>query len=302
MTLHVFQAPTLARMPLSKPELAARAARAAAIAVIHAEEVDLLGRFPDEALTALKDEGLLGMMVPADLGGGGAGLGQVVDVCYALGRACASTAMIFAMHQIKAACLIRHATQEPWHAGFLCRVAEHQLLLASSTTEGQGGGDVRSSAAAVRREGDRIRLDRDATVMSYGAQADAVVTTARRHEEATASDQVLVVFERADYSLTPTVSWETMGMRGTRSAGFALQAEGDAAQVLTEPYAVIHARTMTPVAHLLWSAVWAGNRGFGGGAGPALPAQGGAQGRRPAAPRRAPLHPRRHRAAHPARP
>ena len=58
-------------MPLSKLELAARAARVAAIAVIHAEEVDLLGRFPDEALTALKDEGLLGMMVPADLGGGG---------------------------------------------------------------------------------------------------------------------------------------------------------------------------------------------------------------------------------------
>ncbi|MGC1304373.1 MAG: acyl-CoA dehydrogenase family protein, partial [Caulobacteraceae bacterium] len=215
--------------------------------------------FPHEALEALKAERLLGVMVPAELGGGGASVGQVLDICYALGRACSSTAMIFAMHQIKAACLIRHATHEPWHAGFLRKVAAEQLLLASSTTEGQGGGDVRSSAAAVQFDQDgRIRLERDATVMSYGAQADAIVTVARRDEDAAASDQVLVVFEKAAYALDPTLAWETLGMRGTCSAGFALKAEGVAAQVLAEPYAIIHAHTMTPTAHLLWSGVWAG--------------------------------------------
>jgi hypothetical protein len=31
----------------------------------------------------------------------------VVDICYALGRACAATAMVYAMHQTKVACLAR---------------------------------------------------------------------------------------------------------------------------------------------------------------------------------------------------
>ena len=258
-TVYALDTVTRIPQPIASAEIAARAARAATVAAAHAEAVDRDGRFPKEAFDALRAERLLGVMVPVELGGGGASISQVLDVCYALGRSCSSTAMIFAMHQIKAACLIRHAAHEPWHADFLSRVAANQLLLASSTTEGQGGGDVRSSAAAVQVSADdRILLERDATVMSYGAQADAIVTVARRDQDAAASDQVLAVLEKADYTLTPTLAWETLGMRGTCSAGFALKAGGDRAQVLAEPYAIIHAHTMTPTAHLLWSGVWAG--------------------------------------------
>jgi hypothetical protein len=84
----------------------------------------------------------------AEFGGGGASILDITDMCYALGRACASTAMIFAMHQTKVACLIRHGTGSAWHEMLMRRVASEQLLLASSTTEGQNGGNVRSSAAS----------------------------------------------------------------------------------------------------------------------------------------------------------
>jgi acyl-CoA dehydrogenase len=47
-------------------------------------------------------------------------------------------------------------------------------------------------------------------------------------------------------------------MRGTCSAGFTLRASGQADQVLPDRYEVIHAQTMTPVAHLCWGSVWAG--------------------------------------------
>ena len=57
---------------------------------------------------ALKAERLLGAMVPAKLGGEGAGVTELAEVCHRLGQGCASTAMIFAMHQIKAACLVNH--------------------------------------------------------------------------------------------------------------------------------------------------------------------------------------------------
>jgi acyl-CoA dehydrogenase len=47
-------------------------------------------------------------------------------------------------------------------------------------------------------------------------------------------------------------------MRGTCSAGFTLKAEGVGAQVLPEPYGVIHTQSMVPAAHLMWGGVWAG--------------------------------------------
>ena len=136
--------------------------------------------FPHEALEALKAEKLLGIMVPAALGGEEAGIADVADICYALGRACSSTGMIYAMHQVKAACIVRHGMDSQWHRDFMGRMVADQLLLASSTTEGKGGGNVRSSEAPVEHTSGRIVLVRDASVISYGAEADAVVTTARR--------------------------------------------------------------------------------------------------------------------------
>jgi len=157
-----------------------RAERVAAIAALHAEDVDREGRFPAEAIAAAKQEGLMGVMAPRSLGGEGAGLGEVADVCYTLGRACASTAMIYAMHQVKIACVVRHGLGAEWHETFIRRLIADQLLVASSTTEGSGGGNVRSSEGPIERDGDRISLVRDASVISYGVAADAVVTTARR--------------------------------------------------------------------------------------------------------------------------
>src|SRR4051812_14980170 len=241
-----------------KLDLKGRASQVAEIARQHAADVDASARFPSEAIAAAKSLGLVGAMVPVQHGGEGATVSDMVEVCYVLGQACSSTAMIFAMHQIKVACLVRHAGDDAWVNDFLRRTAREQLLLASSTTEGQGGGDVRSSSAAIERDGDLIRLERAATVMSYGEYADAVVTTARRDADADNSDQVLVVFPKETYSLERTLEWGTLGMRGTCSAGFAMKAQGQAGMVLSEPYASIHAHTMTPYAHLLWSAVWAG--------------------------------------------
>jgi acyl-CoA dehydrogenase len=244
--------------PARAEEIAARARRVAAVAAQHAAAVDAEGRVPHEAIAAAKAERLMGVLVPAALGGEGASHADVAEACYILGQACASTAMIYAMHSVKAACIARHATDSAWHEGFLVRLLDEQLLLASSTTEGQAGGAVRSSQAAIMPVDGRIRLERDASVISYGEAADAVVTTARRSPEAAASDQVLVVLDRRDYTLTRTRGWDTLGMRGTVSAGFALVAEADLAQVLPDPYARIHAESMVPSAHLFWSSAWAG--------------------------------------------
>lgn len=235
-----------------------RTAAVAAAASAEAEEVDRDTRFPKAAIDAARAQKLLGIQIPTAFGGDGASIPDVADMCYALGRACASTAMIFAMHQTKVACLIRHGTGSDWHEKLMRRVANEQLLLASSTTEGQNGGNIRSSAAAVEHGGTEISLVRNATVISYGAQADGIVTIARRAGDAAASDQVLVAFTKDNYTLERSLEWETLGMRGTCSAGFELKATGKAEQIFPEGYDKIHAQTMTPVAHLCWASAWAG--------------------------------------------
>jgi acyl-CoA dehydrogenase len=236
----------------------ARADEAAAIAADWADIVDRDARFPAEAFEMLRAGRLLSIMLPPSLGGEAASLGVVVDICYRLGQACGSTAMIYAMHQSCVACVLRHGADSAWHAAFLRRIASEQLLLASSTTEGRGGGNVRASTAPVEHTPAGIKLDRAATVLSYGAQADAIVTTARRAADAPASDQVLVAFMKQDYTLSPTSQWDTLGMRGTCSCGFDLKATACGAQILPEPYARIHTQSMVPVSHLAWSGAWAG--------------------------------------------
>ena len=181
--------------------LTVRAEKVAAVAAAHAAAVDSGSRFPAEAMAAAREQRLLGVAVPREFGGEGASISEIADICYALGRACASTAMVYAMHQTKVACLTRHGRSSPWHQLLMRRICAEQMLLASSTTEGDRGGDIRNSTAPIERQGARIALERSATVISYGEAADAIVTTARRSADAASADQVLVVLLKQDYTL-----------------------------------------------------------------------------------------------------
>lgn len=241
-----------------RSSLTARAAAAAKVAAAHAEAVDSEARFPHEAFQAIREQRLLGVLVPRALAGEGVAISTIADICFQLSQACSSTGMIYAMHQVKVACVVRHRHGSAALESILRRLSAEQLLLASSTTEGKSGGNVRSSEAAVEYSQGRISLERQASVISYGAQADGIVTTARRAADAAPSDQVLIAFLKDDYTLTRIQSWNTLGMRGTCSEGYTLKASAGEDQILPEPYEQIHTRTMVPFAHLLWGSVWAG--------------------------------------------
>lgn len=237
-----------------------RAEAAAAVARQWADDVDRNSRFPTEALDMLKEGRLLSLMVPVELGGEGASTAEVADVCSILGQACASTAMVFAMHQIKTSSLITHGQGSAWHRGFMREIADKQLLLASATTEGGVGGDMRSSICAIENDDDSafFRLNKEANVISYGTKADAILITARRHAEAPSSDQLMAVIQKHQYVLEPTIAWDTLGMRGTCSEGFRFTARAPREQILDKPFAEIAAQSMLAMAHVLWSSVWYG--------------------------------------------
>jgi len=243
---------------LASGSLADRAARVAAVARANSEDVDAKARFPQEAVGAMKAEKLLSIQIPRDLGGEGASTGEIAELCSIIGQACASSAMVFAMHHIKLSSLVEHGMDSDWHRGFMKKIVSDQLLIGSATTEGGIGGNLRNSLCAIEVEGDTCRLTKDATVISYALQSDVILITSRAHKDAAPSDQVMTAFLKNQYTLEKTNDWDTLGMRGTCSEGFIFKGEAGKEQIFPKPFAEIAAQSMLANSHILWSGVWYG--------------------------------------------
>ncbi len=164
------------------------------VAALHAGDVDHNARFPREAIDALRDARALSAWIPEEYGGAGVSLDAIAQACHDLGRRCAATAMIFAMHQIQVGTIFRHLEGQSWFEGYLQEICAEQRLIASATSEVGTGGDMGRSIAAVTPAADgRRSLEKQAPTVSYGAHSDDILTTVRRSPEAEQSDQVMVL-------------------------------------------------------------------------------------------------------------
>lgn len=229
------------------------------VAAKHADDVDRKARFPAETFATLREARLLSAAVPKAFGGAGAGMLDLGNQCAVLAQGCSSSGMVLAMHHIQVACIARHGADAPYFQDYLREnLAGKQELIASITSENGTFGDTRSSVCAVEVDGDKMKLDKDATTVSYGAHADAQLVTCRRAADAAASDQVLVLFPKGSYTLEQTTTWDTLGMRGTCSPGQKFSGHGSPAQILPGAFADSSAETMVPYSHILWSALWTG--------------------------------------------
>jgi acyl-CoA dehydrogenase len=238
-------------------ETAARIARD--VAGPAAEAVDREARFPSEAIDALKRERMLSALAPPDRGGMGCSVMEIGACCEVLAQHCASTAMIFAMHHIQLASILRHALSQPYFEGYLVDLVERQYLIASATSELGIGGELRRSACAVQPAANgRFALEKECSTISYGARADDILLQARRGNDSPPNDQVCVLVHRSDYTLEQMGTWDTLGMRGTCSPSFKLTSFGDTSQIVGTPFGDVAAETQIPFSHVLWSYVWLG--------------------------------------------
>jgi acyl-CoA dehydrogenase len=232
------------------------------IAGQRAAEVDRESRFPFEAVRALRSAGALGWCVPPEYGGAGAQMDDLAEATFELSRRCSATGMIFAMHQIQVACIVRHLGDSSWFRDYLRRLVREQRLIASATSEVGVGGEIRKSLAAIHSAKDAspgmLQFEKKASTISYGAHADDVLTTVRRSPDADQGDQVLVLTHTSEMEMKRISEWDTLGMRGTCSPGFLIRATCLADQVLPVPFATIGAETMVPFSHILWAHVWLG--------------------------------------------
>jgi acyl-CoA dehydrogenase len=229
------------------------------VAAAHADEVDRDARFPRETVDALREAGALGAFVPERLGGGAVSLEAIARGCFELGRRCSSSAMVFAMHQIQVATIVRHLEGAAWFETYLQELCAQQRLIASVTSEVGTGGDMgRSIAAVTPSDNGRLTLEKQAPTVSYGAHSDDLLTTVRRGPDAEPGDQVLVLSHTSETELEPAGTWDTIGMRGTCSPGFVVRAAFGPEQVLTAPFSTVMNESIVPLSHILWSFVWLG--------------------------------------------
>jgi len=223
-----------------------------------ADDVDRNARFPVEAFDVFKESKLLSAYVPAEYGGMGLSIRQICKICETLGEYCASTAMVYAMHQIQVACIVHHGQTSEYFRSFLKALAHNQWLLASATTELGVGGDLRSSICALEIKGKQFSLTKQAPVVSYALASDFILITCRASPDSPSSDQKHVVVKTEDCEIEEIAGWDTLGFRGTCSSGYTVKAKGETEQILPVEFSSVLAQTMHPVAHLTWGSLWVG--------------------------------------------
>jgi acyl-CoA dehydrogenase len=229
------------------------------VAAPNSVAVDRDAAFPADTIAALKEQRALSAFVPTELGGDGVAFRAIAAACFELGRRCGASAMVYAMHQIQVATLVRHLEPGSWHEEYLRDLARDQRLIASVTSEVGTGGDMGRSIAAVTPGDDgAVTFEKQAPTVSYGAHADDLLTTLRRGPDADGGDQVAVLTRSDQVELEQTGTWDPLGMRGTCSPGYVVRATFAPEQVLATPFPDVAAETMVPVSHLLWSQLWLG--------------------------------------------
>lgn len=244
---------------MTQSPLAAVTRIAREISARHADSVDREARFPGESIEALQKARMLSALVPRAQGGFGCGMIELAAMCEMLGQHCASSAMVFAMHHIQVASILRHAMAEPYYERYIAELVEKQPLIASATSEVGIGGEMRTSICAASHDGKgRFTLDKDCSTISYGAYADDILFQARRGPDSPANDQIFVLVRKKDCTLTQKGAWDTLGMRGTCSPPFMLNSAGVDEQIFKTPFADVASETQVPFSHILWSNVWLG--------------------------------------------
>ena len=177
-----------------------------------AEARDAGDAFVGEHYGALKRHKVFSALVPAELGGGGAGHGAMCAFLRRLAHFCPSTALALSMHQhLVAAAVHNHRQGRPGRA-MLERVAAGETVLVST-----GAGDWLESNGAVERAEGGFRVSARKPFCS-GAPAGGVLVTSAPYEDPAEGWQVLhfpVPFSAAGVSLAE--DWRTLGMRATGS-------------------------------------------------------------------------------------
>jgi acyl-CoA dehydrogenase len=224
-----------------------------------ARTLDENASFPVRNLAALRESGLLGLLVPADYGGLGGDLTDLVGVAASLAGECLSTGMIWAMHCQQVAAIATHGSPD-LREHLLPRIAAGEVYIASVTSEKGKGGHLLTAQAALRHAGRMLEIERDAPIVTGGHDADGFLITMRDSPAAPPHAVSMVYADRADLTISSAGSWNPMGMRGTHSVAMRLAGLVHDHNLVGAPgeFRTVAVSTFAPVGHIAWAACWLG--------------------------------------------
>lgn len=198
----------------------------------YAAEVDDRGRYPEEAVAALRSSGLLGLTLPTEVGGLGAGPEVFARVTNRLAGACGSTAMIYLMHVAAAMPL---AAAPPKNLDLLPGLASGQLLGTLAFSERGSRSHFWAPVSEATQTSDGVRLIAEKSWVTSAGHADVYVVSTRSvgADTPTTADLYAVSVEHGGFSVS--APWIGMGLRGNASSPMRFDTTVDDGMRLGDP-------------------------------------------------------------------
>lgn len=178
-----------------------------------ARDVDVTGRFPREAVAALRASGLLGLTLPTEAGGLGAGPQDLVDVVSGLAGACGSTAMIYLMH-VSASMSIAAAPPADLPE-LLPALASGKWLASLALSEAGSRSHFWAPVSQGQADQGGVRLKARKSWVTSAGHADVYVASTLTPDAQTVD---LWALPATLPGIAVTGEWHGMGLRGNASA------------------------------------------------------------------------------------
>jgi len=161
-------------------KLARRVAREFALQELapRAQELDASMEFPREAVKKMAGLGFMGISIPKEYGGAGLDTVSYTLIIEELARACASTAIIVAVHNSVCAYPIHLLGTEEQKQKYLIPLARGEKLGAFALTEPNAGSDPASLETTAELQGKNYILNGTKIFITSGSSSDIVMVMA----------------------------------------------------------------------------------------------------------------------------
>ena len=176
----------------------------------NAAEVDRQATFPEPAIRALGEAGLLGVLSAGEVGGGGQGLRAAAEVVEGLARHCGSTAMVVLMHYAAVPVLEAYGPREVREA-----VASGSHLTTLAFSEAGSRSHFWAPLGTAVQEDGTVRLDAEKSWVTAAGHAHSYVWSSRPM----AADRAMTLWlvpSHADGLAIPG-PFDGLGLRGNAS-------------------------------------------------------------------------------------
>lgn len=171
--------------------------------------------FPADNLQKMGSLGLLGMMVPIQYGGEGAGTVSYVLALSEIAYACASTAVIMSVHNsIVCESILNYGTEEQ-KSNYLPRLAGGQMIGSFALTEPLAGSDPAGQTTTAILADDAYIINGTKRFITTGKHSGLVIVTAKTDEKAGHKGISAFIVEKDTPGLVVAREEEKMGLRAS---------------------------------------------------------------------------------------